>query len=174
VQLMMMIDQPQGELERLAGTGGAVCVMKMYNHRDAAIAADFIGRDYKFVVSSVTAQLGRSFADGGGDNFTASSNQNTNSKSGLLRETGRRTGVGETRGHAWTGARNWTTTQNLSDSTATTRVYEFTVDPQQILGMPETAFILVDNTGASRRVVMADSFPGICLFDRVSPTPAVP
>lgn len=172
VQLMVMIDQPQGDLERIAGTGGAVCVMKMYNHRDAAMAADFIGREHKFVVSQVTAQLGRSFADGGGDNFSAASNQSTNSKSGLLRETGRRGGVGESRGHTWTGARTWTATQNTSDSTATSRVYEFAVEPQQILGMPETAFIMVDNTGAARRVVMADSFPGICLFDGVSPTPA--
>lgn len=172
VQLMMMIDQPQGELERIAGTGGAVCVMKMYNHRDAAIAADFIGREHKFVVSQVTAQLGRSFSDGGGDNFSASSNQSTNSRSGLFRETGRRTGVGESRGHTWTGARTWTATQNASDSTATSRVYEFAVEPQQILGMPETAFIMVDNTGPARRVVMADSFPGICLFDGVSATPA--
>ena len=68
--------------------------------------------------------------------------------------------------------RNWSLADNLSNSSATSRVYEFTVDPQQILGMPETAFILVDNTGPGRRVVMADSHPGICLLDRVSLTPA--
>jgi hypothetical protein len=38
-----MIDQPRGDLEKTAGTGGAVCIMKMYNHRDASVAAEFIG-----------------------------------------------------------------------------------------------------------------------------------
>ena len=85
VRLMLMIDQPQGDVEKLAGTGGAVCVMKMYNHRDANVAADFIGRGYKFVVSQLTAQTGKTYTDGGGDNLSAASNQSTNNKAGLIR-----------------------------------------------------------------------------------------
>ena len=50
-------------------------------------------------------------------------------------------------------------------------MYEFIVDPQEILGMPETAFILVDNSGQSRQVAMADANPGISLLDRVAVTP---
>ena len=51
-------------------------------------------------------------------------------------------------------------------------MYEFTVEPQEILGMPETLFILVDNSGHGRRVITADANPGICLRDRVSAIPA--
>ncbi|MDT5026459.1 MAG: hypothetical protein QOE61_2885 [Micromonosporaceae bacterium] len=171
VRLMLMIDQPQGDAEKLAGTGGAVCVMKMYNHRDANVAADFIGRGHKFVVSQLTAQVGKTLTDGGGDNFAAATNQSSNNKAGWIRSTGRLLGVSESRGQTWTGVRNWTLADNLSDSTATSRVYEFTVDPQEILGMPETSFILVDNSGHGRRVLMADSNPGICLLPRVSLTP---
>jgi hypothetical protein len=71
-RLVLMIDQRHGDLEKTLGTGGAVCVMKAYNHKDAGIAADFIGRNHKFVVSQVTRQVGKTFTDGGGDNFAAS------------------------------------------------------------------------------------------------------
>ena len=59
IRLMLMIDQPQGDLEKTVGTGGAVCIMKMYNHRDAAVAAELIGKGYKFVVNQVTRQAGQ-------------------------------------------------------------------------------------------------------------------
>lgn len=168
VRLILMIDQPQGDLEKSAGTGGAVCIMKMYNHRDATVAAEFIGKGHKFVVNQITRQVGSTFTDGGGDSFAANtndSNQNKQRRSGTV---GRPTGVSDSRGHTWTGTRNWSTADNVSTSAGTSRVYEFTVEPLEILGMPETAFILVDNSGQGRRVVMADANPGICLRDRVS------
>jgi hypothetical protein len=172
VRLMLMIDHPQGDAEKLAGTGGAVAIMKMYNHRDANVAAEFIGKGHKFVVSSLTVAVGKTFTDGGGDNFAANTNASSSNKAGFFGGVGRPSGSSDSRGHTWTGARNWSVADNLNDSTATTRVYEFTKDPQEILGLPETAFILVDNTGRGRQVVLADSNPGICLLDRVSPTPA--
>jgi len=172
VWLVLMIDQPQGDLEKTAGTGGMVCVMKMYNHRDANIAAEFIGKGHKFVVSQVTRQVGTTFTDGGGDSFAATTNQGGNLKQRRSGTPGRPVGLSDSRGHTWTGTRNWSNADNLSTSTVTGRVYEFIVDPQEILGMPETSFILVDNSGHGRRMVLADANPGICLLDRVSAIPA--
>jgi hypothetical protein len=171
VRLLLMLDQPQGDVEKTLGTGGAVCFMKMYNHRDAAIAAEFIGRDHTFVVSQITRQTGSSFTDGGGDNFSSEIERGSEAQVGHVRERGQETQLTESRAHTWTGVRNYSLAQNLSHSTTTSRVYEFAVEPKQILGMPATAFILIDNTGHGRRIVMADSNPGICLLDRVSPTP---
>ncbi|RIV39747.1 hypothetical protein [Micromonospora radicis] len=171
VRLVLMIDHPQGELEKIAGTGGAVCLMKMYNHRDAAMAADFVGRGHRFVVNQITRQVGRTFTDGGGDNLSASTSHGSGAKPGFLGGRGGVRDLSESRGHTWTGLRTWSLADNLSTSTTTGRVYEFIVEPQQILGLPETAFILVDNSAHGRRVVMADGNPGICLLDRVSPTP---
>lgn len=172
VLLLLMIDQPQGDLEKIAGTGGAVCLMKMYNHRDASIAAELIGKGHRFVVNQVTRQVGKSFTDGGGDSFAANSGQGASNKQRLSGTPGRGVGLSDSRGHTWTGTRNWSASDNVSTSTATGRVYEFIVEPQEILGMPETAFILIDNTGPGRRVVLADGNPGICLLDRVATIPA--
>lgn len=163
VRLMLLIDQPQGDLEKTVGTGGAVCVMKMYNHRDATVAAEFIGKGHRFVISQVTRQVGRTFSDGGGDSFTA------NTSAGVNRGLGK--GRSDSRGHAWSGTRNWSAADNIGTSSTSGRVYEFVVEPHEILGMPETAFILVDNTSHGRRVTMVDGNPGICLLDRVAREP---
>jgi pSer/pThr/pTyr-binding forkhead associated (FHA) protein len=168
VRLMLMIDQPQGDLEKTVGTGGAVCIMKMYNHRDAAIAAELVGKGYKFVVNQVTRQAGKTFTDSGGDSFGANTGKSDGGKKGLFASSS----VSDSRGHVWTGTRTWSSADNISTSTGSGRVYEFIVDPQEILGMPETAFILVDSSGQSRRVAMVDANPGISLLDRVAVSPA--
>jgi hypothetical protein len=168
VGLILMIDQPQGDLERAVGTGGAVCLMKMYNHRDASIAAEFIGKGHRFVLSQLTEQIGKSFTDGGSQSFAA----NTGSSA----STGRRARNNQTtdsRGHTWTGTRTWSTADNVGTSKNYSRVHEFEIEPQRLLSLPETAFVLVDNTGTGRRVLLADCNPGIVLRPRVSPTPLV-
>jgi hypothetical protein len=168
VRMVLMIDQPQGDLEKSAGTGGAVCFMKMYNHRDANIAAEFIGKEHKFVLNQLTRQVGTTFTDGGGDSFGATTNAGGNSKQRRSGTLGRPTGLSESRGHTWTGTRNWSNADNLSTSSGTARVYEFKIEPEQLLGMPETAFVLVDSSGQGRRIALADCNPG--LF----PGPSIP
>jgi len=162
VRLVLMIDQPQGDLEKSAGTGGTVCFMKMYNHRDAAIAAEFIGKEHKFVLNQLTRQVGATFTDGGGDSFGANTSGSGNSKQRRSGTPGRPTGLSDSRGHTWTGTRTWSNADNLSNSTGMGRVHEFRIEPDQLLGMPETAFVLVDNSGQGRRVVLADCNPGLC------------
>lgn len=172
VRLLLMIDSPQGDLEKSAGTGGAVCFMKQYNHRDANIAAEFIGKEHKFVLNSLTRQVGTTFTDGGGDSFAANTSGSNNSNQRRSGTPGRPTGLSDSRGHTWTGTRNWSNADNVSTSTGSGRVYEFKVEPEQLLGMPETAFLFVDNSGQGRRVVLADCNPGLCQMDRVSAIPA--
>ena len=167
VHLVLMIDQPQGDLEKSLGTGGAVCIMKMYNHRDAAVAAEFVGKGHRFLINQVTRQTGKSFSDGGNDSFNSSTTAGRST--GAKRSANSQT---ESRAQAWTGGRNWTTSDSIGTSTSSSRVHEFIVDPQEILGMPETAFLLVDNSGHGRRVLMADANPGISLMERVSTHPA--
>ncbi|MBF9130315.1 hypothetical protein I0C86_15320 [Plantactinospora sp. S1510] len=172
VRLVLMIDQPQGDLEKSAGLGGAVCFMKLYNHRDASVAAEFIGKEHRFVLNQLTRQVGSTFTDGGGDSFAANTSGSGNSKQRRSGTPGRPTGLSDSRGHAWTGTRNWSNADNVSTSTGSGRVYEFKIDPEQLLGMPETAFVLVDNSGQGRRVILADCNPGLCQLDRVSAVPA--
>lgn len=43
--------------------GGAVAFMRLGNHQEAGVAADFLGRDYRFVLHSLTDTRGESVSD---------------------------------------------------------------------------------------------------------------
>lgn len=82
--------------------GGAVAFMRLGNHEDATRAADFIGRDYKFVLSQITKNVGgneshtESDTEGEGDSDTislstsigTSTNWGTTRSSGVTRSGG--------------------------------------------------------------------------------------
>lgn len=63
--------------------GGAVAFMRLGNHEDAARAADFIGRDYRFVLSQITKNIGgneshtQTDTTGEGDSTTHSTSHST-------------------------------------------------------------------------------------------------
>ncbi|RFS81684.1 hypothetical protein D0T12_30840 [Actinomadura spongiicola] len=63
--------------------GGAVAFMRLGNHEDAARAADFIGRDHRFVLSQITKNVGgneshtSTVTEGEGDSETHSTSRTT-------------------------------------------------------------------------------------------------
>ncbi|MFG1854997.1 hypothetical protein ACGFJT_24400 [Actinomadura geliboluensis] len=65
--------------------GGAVAFMRLGNHEDAARAADFIGRDHRFVLSQITKNVGGNESHtstdtrGEGDSETRSTSRTTGS-----------------------------------------------------------------------------------------------
>jgi hypothetical protein len=76
--------------------GGAVAFMRLGNHEDATRAADFIGRDYKFVLSQITKNVGgneshtESDTEGAGDSdsISLSTSTGTSTNWGTTRSSG--------------------------------------------------------------------------------------
>ena len=73
--------------------GGAVAFMRLGNHEDASRAADFIGRDYKFVLSQITKNVG------GNESHTDTDSEGTGDSDSisLSRSIGTSTNWGNTR-----------------------------------------------------------------------------
>ncbi|HZB32799.1 MAG TPA: hypothetical protein VE465_21755 [Streptosporangiaceae bacterium] len=73
--------------------GGAVGFMRLGNHEDASRAADFIGRDYRFVLSQITKNVG------GNESHTATGTygEGETDTSSVSRSTGTQTNWGATR-----------------------------------------------------------------------------
>jgi hypothetical protein len=115
--------------------GGAVAFMRLGNHEDATRAADFIGRDYRFVLSQITKNVGgneshtESDTEGEGDSDTislstsigTSTNWGTTRSSGATRSGGglfgfsdRSTNTGNSRTRG--GGTNQTDTRGQSRS----------------------------------------------------------
>jgi hypothetical protein len=188
VRLVYMFERLADDGGRILGSqGSATVVMRLGSAAQAAAAAEFVGRGHSFVLSRVTAEVGRSFTTGeavsrGRTESTAETKGTSGSgRFGAGGVFGRLAGGGDRSWHrSVTVARSttWQRTQSIAESdsashgAALQRVYEFTVEPTAIQTLPPTAFLLVDSATGTRRAVLADCNPGIVLLPRVSDEPS--
>jgi len=173
LRTVLVLEHLRGDVENLlGGSDSASLIMRMGNAREAAAAAEFIGRGHTFVLNRVTRQLSDASTDGEAKQWGATDSvSNTSTVSGHGPHHDRSRSVGVSRADTWSRTVNWSTTKTQSDGTTTSRVYEFTVEPTQIQGMPPTAFIFVEAAGGQRRVIAGDGNPAVSLLDRVADRP---
>lgn len=157
--------------EILGGADSATVIMRLGNGREAATAAEFVGKGHSLVLSQITRQVGRTVTDGGststgGQEGYGRTEGSTGDEWGWM--TGTSSTFSENWSKSWQEAKNWSQAQSETDGTTTQRSYEFTVEPTVIQSLEPTAFVLVDSRSDGRRVVAGDCFPGMVLVDRVS------
>jgi hypothetical protein len=169
LRLIVMFEHLRGEpAQVLGGAGSATVLMRLGHAAEATAAADFVGRGYRFVLSQLTEQIGRSFTDGlsdtTGDSVTTSTSESYSPAS---------SGTSDSRSRAltWSKTSSWSWSESLSGGQTWSRAYEYTVEPTTFQSLPVTAFILVETGARGRRVVAGDCNPGIALLDRVAPDP---
>jgi hypothetical protein len=192
VRLVYMFERLAGDGEPFLGGGGSASVlMRLGNAREAAAAAEFIGRGHVFVLSQLTEQIGKSFstsdASSVGGQTSVSETEGTSRSSGGVRAqggifsrlAGSHTSKGWNRSVTVSRSSTWERTHSISEGdqlnrgATLERSYEFTVEPTAIQQLPPTAFVLVDPAGL-RRAVSGDCNPGIVLLPRVGDQPYVP
>jgi hypothetical protein len=190
VRLVFLFERLSDDAERLlGGHGSAAIIMRLGNAKEAAAAAEFIGRGHSFVLSQVTAQVGKSFTTGesasvGGQEGISETVGRSGTRgtshvpgqvfAGRSTSSGWQESVTRSRSASWQQTRNYSVADSTTDGTTHQRVYEFTVEPTAIQSLPATAFILVNTSGGARRVITGDCNPGTVLLDKVSDTPYVP
>ena len=185
VRLVFLVKHLRDETEHLLGSSdSATILMRMGNNREAAVAADFIGRDHKFVLSQVTQNVGETrtvgtgSTTGGGTGVATTTGTSVSTGSGSmgLRPTSSRQKT-STSSRTFSVSTMWQETVNVSqaettgESTAESRVYEYTVEPTAIQNLPLTAFVLVEAAPTGRRIVFGDCNPGVSLLPRVATEP---
>jgi hypothetical protein len=183
VPLTLLFRHLREAAAELAGGGGAA-FMRLGNHREAAIAADLIGRRHMFVLSQLTASLG------GGQTHTRTDTEGTGTT--RSRGGGGNAGIhlpiggappslslGRNRSRSRATTRNWSTATswahqtNWSDAETKQRVYEYTVEPTVIQNLPDHALLLT--TGAPGiAVTPVECDPAIITLPRVSADPLPP
>lgn len=181
--------------------GGSVGFMKLGNHQEAGIAADFLGRHHSFVLHSLTdtegttvstsvaKTVGSSMSKGTtySESVTRGSNWGTSdsyqggfnpfpassstSSGGNYSET---TGTSTSTTYSTNESTTHTTSEGTSSSLARgeQRVYEYAVEPTQLQALGEFSLLLVDRRpDGSVTVHPADCNPNVVLLDRVSTRP---
>jgi hypothetical protein len=148
--------------------GGAVGFMRLANHEEARQAAEFIGRQHRFVLSQLTRTLG------GNDTHSVADT--------VGQQTSRGGGWGPGGHHSsWNVTRNWSQTvsraegTNWNDAAAAERVYEYAVEPRTLQDLPDYALLLVKGQGNGSVLQPVECNPEIVTLPRVTmqPLPAL-
>ena len=165
--------------------GGAAGFMRLGNHQEAARAADFIGRQHRFVLSEVTASLGgdethtTEVSESRGESDTIK----VSAAPGWLKVLGGGglaglAGLAGATGPAGTTSRTWSTAYsratgtNWSNAESAKRVYEYAVEPTTLQHLPDYAMLLVSSRpGGGHLLAPVECNPEIVTLPRVSMDP---
>jgi hypothetical protein len=164
--------------------GGTAAFMRLGHHGEAEQAATYIGRQHKFVLSQLTATLGgnethtrtdtEGYAVTDALTFGSSRGWTEDHLGGGNRNGGLTRSRGLTTSRNWSVAQSWATGTNWSNAAAAQRVYEFTVEPSVLQGLPDHALLLTvpGRAGPDLRGVECD--PAIVTLPGVSTRPLPP
>lgn len=160
--------------------GGSVAFMRLGNHKEATAAADFIGRDHKFVLSQLTSTLG------GNETHTKTTTESTSdsrstgkatqyARNGLFSE-GTSTQRSRTKTRDWSVAKAFAEGTNWSGAEAHQRVYEYIVEPTTLQHLPDHALLLAQTTPgrAATQLIPVECDPAIATLSNAVPQRGTP
>lgn len=163
--------------------GGAAGFMRLGNHEEAARAADFIGRQHKFVLSQLTVSLG------GDETHTTQASEGTSESdainvgtaagwlkglgpAGIMRSLGQLSGTKRTTSRTWSTAYSRAAGTNWNDAQSSQRVYEYAVEPTALQHLPDYAMLLVTSRpDGGPSLTPVECNPEIVTLPRVSTDP---
>jgi hypothetical protein len=168
IRLVLLFRHLRDSSVRALG-GGAVGFMRLANHEEARQAAEFIGRQHRFVLSQLTRTLG------GNDTHSIADTVGGNSQRGGAWGPGGRVSN-------WGVSRSWSQTvtraegTNWTDAAAAERVYEYAVEPRTLQDLPDYALLLVAGQGNGSVLQPVECNPEIVTLPRVlmEPLPDLP
>jgi hypothetical protein len=174
IRLVLFFAHLRDHTQQLLG-GGEVCFMRLGNQAEAQRAAEFIGFQHRFLLTQLTRAVGES--DTHGLARTASSQVSESESTGRgsigLHPSGRTW----SHGHSWSQTRGWSVTRseahstNWSESAATQRVYELTVEPTVLQALSDYALLMVKKDRGETVVQAVECNPGIVTLPRMTMAP---
>ncbi|MFI5929027.1 hypothetical protein ACIA3K_24060 [Micromonospora sp. NPDC051543] len=153
VRLVLMFRHLRETALRVLGSGPVV-FMRLGNHEEATRAADYIGRQHKFILSQLSRSLG-------GASTHSESISGDAATSPMIRLT-----------------RDWTTTATVAETlqwnqeTSTARTYEYAVEPNVLQTLPDYGLLLVEPGQGGHVVRAVECNPGILTLPGAGPEPA--
>ena len=173
VRLVYMFRHLRDDAMHLLGSGGAAIFMRLGNIEEATGAANFIGRGYRFVFSSISKSEGTSTATGRtvtqGETSTDSQGGGYSAVDTLFSGPGHRsTQWGTSFSRSSSVSDSTTNTESWNYAETTQRVYEFRVEPTEIQHLPEYGMLIVQPGPREPDRMSAECTPGIIYMPRVT------
>lgn len=156
VGLVTFFENLSGSAREIIGRGESdTILMRLGHHEDALAGASFIGKEHRFVVSSLTLTVGTQL--GGSDNHgfaVTDSDSHTDQTAGPdSRTSGRSVGTNFSYG------RTWSDTENYGETS--TRSEEFITRAEDLQRVPTTGFVFVTTANGRKHVIVGDCHPAI-------------
>ncbi len=154
--------------------GGTAAFMRLGHHAEAEQAAQYLGRQHKFVLSQRTATHGGSESLTSSDSYGRGDGDNSSvSWPEFSLGPGSRSG-GRSTSRNWTAGSSWADGTNWSDATSVQRVYEYAVEPAVLQNLPDHALLLAARGPACRRLRAVECDPAISALAGLVPQPRLP
>ena len=156
MRLVLMFEHLRGEARELLGRGAVdTMIMGVGNHDDASAAANFIGKQHRFVVSSISLTVGTQIggADTHGMSIDRSSSYTEQNMGPDSSTTGRSLGAN------FSYSTNWSETKNYGETS--TRSEEFVARIEDLQRIPTTGFVYVTASKGRQHVIFGDCHPAI-------------
>ena len=152
IRVILLFRHLRDDAERLLGASDSVYFMRLGNAAEANRAAEFIGREHRFVVhqSSLSVTDGTSESENFGRSASFGRSSTTSGHGG---------GSGKSSTSTTSGGTTTGTSHSLADSTGRQRVYEFAVEPTALQSLPPSVFVFVDPSRPRPRARLGNCDP---------------
>lgn len=179
--LVLIFGKITADAERLLGHGGSGCAvfLRLPNHNDARVAAEYLGREFTFVVN------GYSISDGDTVGWTESHGTSSGRSSSVSASSsasaalvGKTIAIGRSFGTSVTKSFDSSESYNASiggshqhtNTVNTSRVHDYVLEPEKFQHLEDDMMLVVDR----QTVVLANCDPDISVSPMTSPTPLGP
>ncbi len=161
LRVVLMFARLRDQALSALGASDTCVFMRLSDYREATHAAEQVGRNHTFVLSTTTQTRGSAYDQGTNRGTSHERGSSTSSTFGAQFSASRSQNVGES------ASQGSSTSQNISisDSESYQRVYEFALEPRTVQGLPETALFLVEQ--AHGTTTIADCDPTIALHPKL-------
>lgn len=159
-RLLLFFEGLRTEARDLLGRGSSdTIIMRLGNYEDATAAANFVGKQHVFVVSSITLQVGSQIGGSEGHGFNV--NESTGSSQTFQNLGGDSESVNSSRssGANFNYSRTWSDTTSYGETS--TRSEEFVARAEDLQRIPTTGFLYVSAINGRQHVIFGDCYPEI-------------
>jgi hypothetical protein len=156
LRLAIFFEHLTGPAGEIIGRGASETVlMRLGHHEDALAGASFVGKEHRFVVSSITSTVGTQLDGSDTHGFTGSDSES------YTDQVTRRDSLtdGGSAGATFNYGRTWSETENYREPS--TRSEEFLTRAEDLQRIPTTGFVFVTAVNGRKHVILGDCHPAI-------------
>lgn len=160
IKLILFFEHLRGEAKEILGRGASdTVIMRLGNVDDATAAANFVGKQHRFVVSSITLQVGSQLGGSEGHGFGVTDTFGESYTSQSMGPDSSTSNSSRSNAANFNYSKTWSETKTYGETS--TRSEEFVARAEDLQRIPTTGFLYVSAINGRQHVIFGDCHPAI-------------